>query len=68
MIRIARARIGAPRSARLSYLAIPDGIEHPKWQPRRSGYGFYLVCRREAAAEFFKKGMIFHHSESYTLL
>ncbi|KAK7695515.1 hypothetical protein QCA50_000151 [Cerrena zonata] len=67
MIRIARARVEQPSSARMSTIAIPDGIEHPKWQSRRSGYGFYMVCRREAAAEFFKKGS-WHGSHTHSHL
>ena len=56
MIRIARVRVEQPRFPRMNYLAVPDGIEHPKWQPRRSGYGFYMICRKEAAVQYFKKG------------
>ncbi|CAL1701457.1 unnamed protein product [Somion occarium] len=56
LIRMCRAKVEGPRSGRPTTIAIPDGLEHPKWRTRRSGFGYYVICRKEAVAEFFRKG------------
>lgn len=50
LIRLAPVRLPAPQGARQQqHILVPDGIEHPKFKPRRSTSACYMVCWKDAA-------------------
>ncbi|KAG2158802.1 uncharacterized protein EDB93DRAFT_1076106 [Suillus bovinus] len=47
LIRLAPVRLPASQGAREQHILVPDGIEHPKFKPRRSTPACYIVCWKD---------------------
>lgn len=45
LVRVAQLRI-APELGMGDESLLPDGIQHPHFQPRRAGKGHYLTCNK----------------------
>ncbi|KAG2369938.1 hypothetical protein BDR07DRAFT_1447317 [Suillus spraguei] len=48
LIRLAPVRFPASQGVREQQQLVPDGIEHPKFKPRRSTSACYIVCWKDA--------------------
>lgn len=48
-MRVARLRL-APELKLGDESLFPDGLQHPEFQPRRTGKGYYVVCNRQLSA------------------
>jgi hypothetical protein len=55
-------RLAAPLSTTVksrdesNAIIMPDGLQHPKFRLRRSGAGFYVLCKRSAIHELIVRG------------
>jgi hypothetical protein len=49
LVRVARLRL-APELGMGNESLLPDGIQHPQFQPRRAGKGHYVICSRHLSA------------------
>ena len=49
LVRVARLRL-APELKLGDESLLPDGLQHPEFQPRRTGRGYYVVCNRQLSA------------------
>ena len=45
LVRVARLRL-APELKLGDESLLPDGIQHPEFQPRRAGNGQYVICNK----------------------
>lgn len=45
LVRVARLPL-APELGMGNESLLPDGIQHPRFQPRRSGKGNYVICNK----------------------
>jgi hypothetical protein len=48
LVRVARLRL-APELRLGDESLLPDGIQHPQFQPRRAGKGHYVICNKRLA-------------------
>ncbi|KAG2146693.1 hypothetical protein DEU56DRAFT_150776 [Suillus clintonianus] len=48
LIRLAPVRLPASQGVREQQTLVPDGVEHPKFNPRRSTPACYIVCWKDA--------------------
>ncbi|KAG1820318.1 uncharacterized protein BJ212DRAFT_1567544 [Suillus subaureus] len=48
LIRLAPVRLPASQGVREQQTLVPDGVEHPKFKPRRSTPACYIVCWKDA--------------------
>lgn len=48
-MRVARLRL-APELKLGDESLLPDGLQHPEFQPRRTGRGYYVVCNKQLSA------------------
>lgn len=48
LIRLAPVRLPASQGVREQETLVPDGVEHPKFNPRRSTPACYIVCWKDA--------------------
>ncbi|KAG1753902.1 uncharacterized protein EDB91DRAFT_1215395 [Suillus paluster] len=48
LIRLAPVRLPASQGVREQHTLIPDGVEHPKFKPRRSTPACYITCWKDA--------------------
>lgn len=48
LVRLVAARMPASRvSSTIRNIIVPDGIEHPRFKSKKSGFGWHVVCRKE---------------------
>ncbi|KAG1780133.1 hypothetical protein EV702DRAFT_761806 [Suillus placidus] len=48
LIRLAPVRLPTSQGVREQQILVPDGVEHPKFKPRRSTPACYIVCWKDA--------------------
>lgn len=49
LVRVARLRL-APEHGLGDEPLLPDGLQHPEFQPRRAGKGHYVICNKQLSA------------------
>lgn len=50
LIRLAPVRLPTPQGVREQQILVPNGVEHPKFKPRRSTSACYIVCWKDAVS------------------
>lgn len=56
LIRLIGVRYSAPDSRKHESIAVPDGVEHPRFKNRLRGQATYVLCRKECVRAALDQG------------
>lgn len=56
LVRLAPVRLPGPLAGKATQILVPDGVEHPRFKPRKVGQGHYVLCWKAIIETLAERG------------
>ncbi|EED80769.1 predicted protein [Postia placenta Mad-698-R] len=56
-VRLAPVRLPGPLAGKATQILVPDGVEHPRFKPRKVGQGHYVLCWKAIIETLAERGI-----------